>query len=303
VRGERLDVCQDTCDIRRRLENLSEKMAMDAKLLELARAMIRTERNSRMRAVAKLMQTVRTENVNSLQNSRFPVVVDSVAAPEYEERSGRYLGIVKRVAEETETPWTEPAASAALHLLNSELITDWEELLTLMRTTVGPSNQMRFDELDATKNRIAQVLENEFRLLVVRQERPALPLHDLLLAPRYAAPLVAWKKSNQFLQASPPDNANAAKEAISSVEALARILVGDQQATLGECIRILRSEGIIEGAEVKGLEEAWGISNQTPGVRHSASPGDLDGSNARYVVDLAQAALRLLLVRDVLREP
>lgn len=61
-----------------------------------------------------------------------------------------------------------------------------------------------------------------------------------LSAPRYRGPYEHWMKALNFMSAESRDPANAAKEAICSVEGLTRLVTGDETATLGELLKTLK---------------------------------------------------------------
>jgi hypothetical protein len=273
---------------------------MDEQISSLIRSMIRTERGARSTPAAVALRDIKREFASrgALGHGRLPTSLDEAAAAEYEVRARAYLGIAKRVVGETDTPWTDELAREIEQLLASELATDWQELLDLLRTAGRPGQQARIDAIDSSKTRLARTIEDDLALLVIRQDRTRLPLRELLSSPRYAAVLASWQKANDGFRAGAPNLANAAKDAVGAVETLARIVVGDDSLTFGESIKRLRSSGRVPGATLKGLEELWGIASDTPGVRHGGAAEDLSASTAHYMEDLSSAALRLLLSFD-----
>src|SRR6185295_9259327 len=96
------------------------------------------------------------------------------------------------------------------------------------------------------------------------------------------------------------DAENAAKEGVSAVEALVRILVNDGTASLGDGIKDLRRANRVHGSMLRGVEELWAITNNWRGVRHGGGSGPrLDGPEASYVMSLSEAVRRLLVAYDV----
>jgi hypothetical protein len=122
----------------------------------------------------------------------------------------------------------------------------------------------------------------------------------LQLAPaRYAGPRHHLAKAIDLLAIEPPDHANAAKEAISAVEGMARIVASDPSATLGELITRLKSQGRLNPALAKSLEGAWGFTNTSPGVRHgSIVPPTITPAEAEFVLGAAKVGITLLLDLD-----
>ncbi|MDP3939613.1 MAG: hypothetical protein Q8R92_15950, partial [Deltaproteobacteria bacterium] len=108
-----------------------------------------------------------------------------------------------------------------------------------------------------------------------------------------------WLKALDTLRQTPPDLDKCAKEAVSAVEQLARILTGQPAATLGKCIKALRDSKKVQSPLLQGIEELWIWANQEPGVRHGGSAaGGIAPVEAEYAVKVAEAALLLLLSVD-----
>lgn len=220
---------------------------MDEQLSALICSMIATERSGRLTPAAVALRDIKSEFATrgALGHGRLPVVLDQSAASEYERRATAYLDIAKRVVKETDTPWSQEVSRSTRELLAGELAADRQELLDQLRSIVGPQQQVRLNALESSRTRIRRVIEDELSILVIQQDRGRLPLRDLLSSPRYASVLGPWQKANSFLTTTDPDLANAAKEAVGSVEALARIVVADSKPTLGECIKRLRSSSVV----------------------------------------------------------
>ena len=113
--------------------------------------------------------------------------------------------------------------------------------------------------------------------------------------------LAAEIEARKAIRQSPPDGLRAAREAVSSLEGIARIVVGDSKATLGDCIKSLRAQQRIAGATAKGMESLWGSSSDSPGIRHGATARvELPVAEAEYVIDAVEASGELLLSIDAI---
>jgi hypothetical protein len=211
-----------------------------------------------------------------------------------------WLGIVRRVFAETDTPWTPKADEQVTALLAGELAADWDGLLNAHRERARVARSdliQRSGALDTAKDRAAAHLQQELALSVRAQDRTRIPVTEQLRAPRYATVLGGWVKAHHLLRRSPPDHANAAKEAVSAVEQLARILTASPTDTLGDCLKTLHAADRIQRPLLKGVEELWGWTSGEPGVRHGT--GTIAPAEAQYILKLAEAALLLLLSVDV----
>ncbi len=92
-----------------------------------------------------------------------------------------------------------------------------------------------------------------------------------------------------------PDYRNAVKEAISAVEAAARLVVGDESAKLGAAVKELRNQGKVHEAFSTGVSKLYGWSSDT--VRHAAKenqPG-VGESEARFMLVTCSAIANYLL--------
>ena len=273
---------------------------MDEKVNNLVRKMIVAARAGRHFPTAQALNHKADEFTRrgAIGHGRYPLEMDLVAAAELETRATEYLAIATRIFADTETAWTPDSADAVLFIVRQEILADHQLLLDRLRSTLGPDWQVRIDGLDGAKDRAGNRLENEFALLVLNQDRSRIPLSDLLSAPRYECVFSSWLKADAFFRASPPDYLNGAKESVGSVEALARIMIGEPNKTLGAAIKELANSGRMPSVSLKGLEELWGLTSSTPGVRHGGSASDLDPRIARYILELSGASLRLLLSFD-----
>src|SRR5438876_8328144 len=69
--------------------------------------------------------------------------------------------------------------------------------------------------------------------------------------------------------------------------------------TLGDIIKLLKRRGDLDPAIGKTLEGLWGYTSNAPGVRHGGTVAPtITEREARWVVDMSQAALQFLLELD-----
>jgi hypothetical protein len=120
-----------------------------------------------------------------------------------------------------------------------------------------------------------------------------------LAAPRYDGPREHWGKALRYRGAEHQDLPNCAKEAVSAVEGMARVLTGRHSDTLGDLIKRMREEAIIDGPMAKTLEGLWAMTNSAPGVRHGATVvPPIDENQVDFILSTAEGSLRFLLNRD-----
>ena len=97
----------------------------------------------------------------------------------------------------------------------------------------------------------------------------------------------------------PPDLPNALKEAASSVESLAQIVVSKPGLSLGDALKELRSQKRIPPGSDQVLQGLWTFANASPGARHGSSlAAHVDDSHWGFAKTTAEGGLRLLLDLD-----
>lgn len=80
-----------------------------------------------------------------------------------------------------------------------------------------------------------------------------------------------------------PDYRNSIKESISAVEAMARILSGNQKATLGEALKALEKQGKLHAALKDSFSKLYGYTNDEHGIRHAMlDEPNLSQADAKY---------------------
>jgi hypothetical protein len=275
---------------------------MDDQATTLLHRMIRNDRFARDLPFHDGLKKVQHDFTvrNALGHSRYRIELDRCAAAEYEFRAKAWFDVAKRLVAELDLPWTKPAAEAIKYALATELSTDWEQVYAALQQILGPNaGSPRIGETEKTKNRMQSHLEHEIDLLLLKQDRSRVPIFEQLQAPRYADVLAGYRKARALAAAVPPDLANSAKEAANAVEQLARVVVRDPNATLGQAIKALKSGGRLQPPLLKGIEEIWGWSSSVPSVRHgSAAESPVTPAATQYILTIADAALALLLSLD-----
>ena len=80
-----------------------------------------------------------------------------------------------------------------------------------------------------------------------------------------------------------PDYRNSIKESISAVEAMARLVSGNDKATLGEALKVIEKNGKLHAALKDGFSKLYGYTNDGDGIRHAMlDEPDLVQADAKY---------------------
>jgi len=121
----------------------------------------------------------------------------------------------------------------------------------------------------------------------------------LCAVPRYSGPCQHWRSAKTQLGGKDPDYAGAVHEAVSAVEGLCRIILGNSTITLGDALQRLRQDGRLHPSLSRAIDGLWGFASAEPGIRHGAlSATTLKPHEAHFAVHAAEAALALLLSID-----
>ena len=228
--------------------------------------------------------------------------VDTRSAGDYLERAMDYLDRSLRRLTELREPWTEGLRADVESLLHRELEQDWTWLVNLRDEKLTPRlKDQGQGQLTTAKTAAFARIEVELGFCVLREEKRRLPVAELLTAPRYAAVRRSWEQANQYADRSPPADEEAAREAMLALEALAKLVIDDDSATLGRAINVMRSSADAAGRHLlPSIEKIWSFTNTAPHVRHGGGSGDpITTPEAQYVVGVTREAIRLLLVFDL----
>ncbi len=97
-----------------------------------------------------------------------------------------------------------------------------------------------------------------------------------------------------------PDYRNSIKEAISAVEALCIGITGDNNASLGEALKIIEKSGAIElhGALRKAFGNLYGYTSNAEGIRHALlEESTLDFEDAKFMLVSCSAFINYLILK------
>ena len=99
-----------------------------------------------------------------------------------------------------------------------------------------------------------------------------------------------------------PDYPNSIKESVSAVETMCRIITGDEKASLGKALDILKKSSPI--AIHESLLEAWkklyGYASDAEGIRHAITDSSniVDFADAKFMLVSCSAFVNHLIVKE-----
>lgn len=124
------------------------------------------------------------------------------------------------------------------------------------------------------------------KLVEITDEQETSMLQEALVDTRFASVAAHLERALALLaDRKTPDYRNSIKESISGVEAMARLVSGDDKATLGEALKLLEREGKLHTALKDGFSKLYGYTNDESGIRHAMldQPNrNLNQADAKY---------------------
>lgn len=127
-----------------------------------------------------------------------------------------------------------------------------------------------------------RVIDKKF--VPITNEQEVKMLEEALQDTRYEGVTAHLKRSLELLSdRKNPDYRNSLKESISAVESIARIIAGNDKATLGQALKVLEKDGKLHSALKNGFSNLYGYTNDEEGVRHAMmEEPKLDAADAKF---------------------
>ncbi|WP_035652294.1 AbiJ-NTD4 domain-containing protein [Flavobacterium sp. ASV13] len=117
-----------------------------------------------------------------------------------------------------------------------------------------------------------------------------------------------WKSVNIHLNSAitslaektNPNYRNSIKESISAVEALCKIITGDEKATLGKALTEIESKHKIHRALKSAFSAIYGYTSDSGGIRHSLLESDnsIDLDEAKFMLISCSAFINYLIAKS-----
>lgn len=96
-----------------------------------------------------------------------------------------------------------------------------------------------------------------------------------------------------------PDYRNSIKESISAVESACQLLADNNRATLGDCLKLLKSNKPLHPAFEQALTKLYGFTNDEGGIRHALAEDSEQPTyaDAKFMLVACSAFTNYLLTR------
>jgi hypothetical protein len=165
---------------------------------------------------------------------------------------------------------------------------EWNEIYDFLEFVVGTLEK----ESPALPKVLNRVLELELsayrfvdgRLVDITGEQERQMLEEALTDTRFSAVSSHLDRALALLaDRKQPDYRNSIKESISAVEAMARIVSGNDKATLGEALKSLERSNKLHSALKDGFSKLYGYTSDENGIRHAMlDEPNLNQADAKY---------------------
>jgi hypothetical protein len=118
----------------------------------------------------------------------------------------------------------------------------------------------------------------------ITDEQEIKMLSETLSDSRFAGPTAHLRRALELLaNREAPDHRNSIKESISAVESMARLVTGNDKATLADALKVLERNRTLHTALKEGFSKLYGYTSDEGGIRHSMlDEPNLSAADSRY---------------------
>lgn len=96
-----------------------------------------------------------------------------------------------------------------------------------------------------------------------------------------------------------PDYRNSIKESISAVEAICRLITGNDDATLGQALKVIKGKITVHPALEQAFSNLYGYTSDADGIRHSLlEEPDIDFEDAKFMLVSCSAFINYLKLKS-----
>jgi hypothetical protein len=160
------------------------------------------------------------------------------------------------------------------------------------------SNSKRIDDLNSIfeDERSAYRIVNEIIIEIDSKEEVAEIQSAIDSAPNNSVQTHLKAAMDLYSNRSNPDYRNSIKESISAIESLAKIIIKNDKATLGQALTEIEKKHKIPNALKTAFSSLYGYTSDSGGIRHSLSDGDIavGKEEARFMLVCCSAFVNYL---------
>jgi hypothetical protein len=179
---------------------------------------------------------------------------------------------------------------------------EWYEVLDFIEflTNIEPKDSEHLFNLHFEKEKSAYRFIDG-KLVEINSKEEVVEIENALKNTDKYAPVKAHIKTALKLYGDKklPDYRNAVKEAISAVEALAKIIVGKDKATLGQALKEIEKKHQIPPSLKSAFDKLYGYSSGEGGIRHSLTKDRIEVgmAEARFMIVTCSSFVNYLILK------
>jgi len=173
--------------------------------------------------------------------------------------------------------------------------TEWHNCYNVLQDCAELLERSRFRTAKGFCARSNFFLEREhsaYRFIGIALDRISDPIemesveNSLAISDKYSGAKEHIKKAIALYSKRPePDFPNSIKEAISAVEAAARVAMGNPKTTLGQLLGKMKDDGKVHPAMLSAFSQLYGYTSDEQGIRHSLIEANKVGeAEARFMM-------------------
>jgi hypothetical protein len=186
---------------------------------------------------------------------------------------------------------------------------DWWQVYNFLEFLIAEFDRPPFGTDHAFSERISFFLEREksgYRILSHQFVAITDPI-ELSAVSEAASSSAKFAGAREHMRASiglfsrkpKADYRNSIKEAISAVEAAARVVTGSPKATLGDALKVLSSKIAIHPAMKDGMNKLYGYTSDEGGIRHALlEESNIDEAEAKFMIVTCSAFVNFCVQRS-----
>lgn len=167
--------------------------------------------------------------------------------------------------------WSKDYGAVRMHFFNCQ----WNEVYDFIEFTVN--NYPESDIKEKFKKTCNEVLEEELSayrfvgdvIAPITSESEISEIDEAIEQPLKAVSIHLKNALGHMSNRESPDHRNSIKESISAVEAICKLITKDENATLGQALKIVETKVGLHPALKNAFSSLYGYTSSTEGIRHS----------------------------------
>ena len=217
---------------------------------------------------------------------------------------GVELSIVEKIMDKMGLVYNQPGSSTNPKALQKYLLNNnnWYIMYDFIEKYLDLLDKNQKKTVITEYNKILEEEVSGYRIIKglvapITSEKEIQAIINAAKSKYYAVNTHIDKALSLFANRKIPDYENSIKESISAVEALCKIIIGDDKATLGQALKKIESKGIqLHAAYKNALDSLYGYASDENGIRHAGVDfKNAPAEDARFMLITCSAFVNYLI--------